>query len=437
SFVSASTAQGFCSNSGNTVTCNLDQLDVNGSWQVSITAAVDPGATGQLSNSASLAGTRPDTVNANNTATATNTVNHLPLAADDSYSTYFNTSLVVPAPGVLANDSDPDTDPLTAVLAQGPAHGSLVLNPDGSFTYSPAPGYSGPDSFTYTASDGTASSATATVQLTISAGGPPPTPHHFFGQVLFRDTPPGSSLQVAIPGAQTLNVALSPLQTPPSFGIDVPADLPGTPAKEGAAEGDRLTFSTGGMTLATALWHSGSNSRLDLHVLSLQPGWNLVSLALHPADTAVASVLSSLGDRFDLVYAWDGDWLRADIIPQTTDTLTALDEKQGFWVHITPGSPVILAASGAFPASTSHSLTNGWNLVGFPAAGPADLPAVFGSQPPNPLQVYAFHPEDISDPWKLYDSAAPGWVQDLHALAPGWGYWVRLNSPLPWTVNFQ
>jgi hypothetical protein len=42
-----------------------------------------------------------------------------------------------------------------------------MLNADGSFTYTPASGYSGPDSFAYTASDGTASSAPATVSLTV------------------------------------------------------------------------------------------------------------------------------------------------------------------------------------------------------------------------------------------------------------------------------
>ena len=72
------------------------------------------------------------------------------------------------APGVLGNDVDLDGDPLTATLVSGPAHGTLTFNPDGSFLYTPDANYSGPDSFTYTVSDGGQSSAPATVTLTMS-----------------------------------------------------------------------------------------------------------------------------------------------------------------------------------------------------------------------------------------------------------------------------
>src|SRR5262249_23639752 len=48
------------------------------------------------------------------------------------------------------------------------AHGSVVFNADGSFTYSPDANYNGPDSFTFKANDGTADSNTATVTVTVS-----------------------------------------------------------------------------------------------------------------------------------------------------------------------------------------------------------------------------------------------------------------------------
>ncbi len=82
--------------------------------------------------------------------------NTAPVATNDSYSTNEDTALNVSAPGVLGNDTDADSDPLTALLVSGPAHGTLTLNPNGSFIYTPAANYSGADSFSYKANDGTA-----------------------------------------------------------------------------------------------------------------------------------------------------------------------------------------------------------------------------------------------------------------------------------------
>jgi VCBS repeat-containing protein len=102
-------------------------------------------------------------------------VNDAPTVAADAYSTGEDTALTVAAPGVLGNDSDPDGDSLHAVLGSGPSHGTLALNADGSFTYTPAANFNGSDSFTYRASDGRLESNLATVTLTVSAVNDPPT----------------------------------------------------------------------------------------------------------------------------------------------------------------------------------------------------------------------------------------------------------------------
>ena len=73
-------------------------------------------------------------------------VNDPPSASDDSYSVAEDGILNQSAPGVLANDSDAEsTGPLTALLATGAAHGTVVLNADGSFIYTPVANYNGPD----------------------------------------------------------------------------------------------------------------------------------------------------------------------------------------------------------------------------------------------------------------------------------------------------
>jgi len=107
-----------------------------------------------------------------NVATVTitvNPVNDAPTASDNSYATDEDATLTIAAPGVLDNDTDVDGDSLTAVLVNGPAHGSLSLGADGSFTFTPAANYNGTDSFTYKANDGQADSNVATVALTINA----------------------------------------------------------------------------------------------------------------------------------------------------------------------------------------------------------------------------------------------------------------------------
>lgn len=96
-------------------------------------------------------------------------VNDAPVAVGEDYTTAADTALVVTASGVLENDSDVDLGSLTAVLVVGPAHGTLTLSENGSFTYSPNSGYSGGDSFTYLTSDGSLDGNTVTVSLTVTA----------------------------------------------------------------------------------------------------------------------------------------------------------------------------------------------------------------------------------------------------------------------------
>ncbi|MCU0771266.1 MAG: tandem-95 repeat protein, partial [Verrucomicrobia bacterium] len=95
-------------------------------------------------------------------------VNAVPLAQNDNYVLDGIASLNVSSPGVLANDSDADGPALQAVLAGGPAHGSLSLNANGAFTYTPTGGYNGMDAFTYRVSDGLTSSTPATVTLLVT-----------------------------------------------------------------------------------------------------------------------------------------------------------------------------------------------------------------------------------------------------------------------------
>ena len=121
--------------------------------------------------SPTVAGTSTQTVTftggAGATATVTGSTYTAPVANADSYSVAPGTPLVVAAPGVLANDTG-GSGTLTAAQATGPGYGSLTLNSNGSFTYTPNAGFAGTDSFTYTAISGQGASSPATVTITVA-----------------------------------------------------------------------------------------------------------------------------------------------------------------------------------------------------------------------------------------------------------------------------
>lgn len=95
-------------------------------------------------------------------------VNDAPMAVNDTYATLAGSTLSIAAPGVLGNDSDADGDALTAILNSTVSGGTLTLNSNGSFSYTPNPGTLS-DSFTYKAKDAVLFSSIVTVTITVSA----------------------------------------------------------------------------------------------------------------------------------------------------------------------------------------------------------------------------------------------------------------------------
>jgi hypothetical protein len=90
------------------------------------------------------------------------------VANDDHYDLGGGVVLDVPAPGVLANDSGPEGESLTAILVSGPLQGVLNLSPAGGFNYTPTNHFSGPDTFSYQVSDNQTNSSPAMVSITVS-----------------------------------------------------------------------------------------------------------------------------------------------------------------------------------------------------------------------------------------------------------------------------
>lgn len=94
--------------------------------------------------------------------------NMAPVAADVSYDVDEDGTLSVLAAGILANDTDAEGHALKASLLNDVSNGSLVLNEDGSFSYTPDANFNGSDSFTYMASDSNGGTDTATVTIAVT-----------------------------------------------------------------------------------------------------------------------------------------------------------------------------------------------------------------------------------------------------------------------------
>jgi len=162
----------------NAVTQVSYRIDGAGNWYPMTRVAANPALWQATWNASNLAaGNHTIEVQAVGSSTRSNittvyvtgSTNRAPVAVDDSYSTTKDVVLTVPVRGVLANDSDPDGDMLTAERRSAPAHGTVTLNADGSFTYTPSAGYLGADSFTYVARDASLASNVATVSIAVTA----------------------------------------------------------------------------------------------------------------------------------------------------------------------------------------------------------------------------------------------------------------------------
>ncbi|MCF7673907.1 MAG: family 20 glycosylhydrolase, partial [Akkermansiaceae bacterium] len=97
------------------------------------------------------------------------------VAVDDSYPVDSLTPTVIAGPGVLANDINPSGSPLTASVTTDVSHGTLALSSNGGFSYTPGPGFTGTDTFSYTVTDPVSSDREAIVTLT-GVPSPPATP---------------------------------------------------------------------------------------------------------------------------------------------------------------------------------------------------------------------------------------------------------------------
>ena len=262
----------------------------SGATQATVTWELPDGVSGTLTDVI----TGGDLVNASMTGSGTYTLTNLnldrlyvtldytgaantpPSAADDSVSTLEDSTLVVEAAaGVLANDTDPDGDALTASVETGPSSGTLSLEADGALTYAPDAGFTGTDSFTYEAGDGNGGTDLASVAIAVapSSGQEPAVsvPLTIAPNAGGADAGAGDTLTLGIDPAATPGIDAAFGETeqpppPPSSVFDtrlIDEGVPGGPFGQGVRTDIRPGSPDGAATRR--------------HRLSLQPGEDATS----------------------------------------------------------------------------------------------------------------------------------------------------------------
>jgi uncharacterized repeat protein (TIGR01451 family) len=193
-FVSASLG---CSHYAGKVTCKLGRVEgitptSPTGTTVSKTITVRPTAEDTIDNSASVNSSAVEVTYLDNNSDRESTqvtLNRAPVANDDSYVTKEDMPLTITVPGVLSDDTDADSDQLTVSnVVETTSGGTLTLNSNGSFTYTPNANFNGADAFSYTATDGTAESNVSTVTIVMRAVNDAPNAADDFAQTE-KDTP--------------------------------------------------------------------------------------------------------------------------------------------------------------------------------------------------------------------------------------------------------
>ncbi len=161
--------------------------------------------------------------------------------------------------------------------------------------------------------------------------------------------------------------------------------------------------------------------------ISLLQGWNLISLNLLPADTAIDSVLSGISGKYSAVWAYiDGSWQVYDMFNPGFSDLATMESGYGYWIYMNNSG--VLAVGGTSPAS-DLLLDGGWNLVGFNSSSSMAITDALATIAGKYISVWTF----INGSWQVYDPANPEF-SDLTTMEPGYGYWINATEFCTWTL---
>ncbi|MDT5300046.1 MAG: hypothetical protein QOG79_3288, partial [Mycobacterium sp.] len=242
-----------------------------------------------------------------------------PIATDDTLTTDADTPLTITYDDLVGNDTDADGDGLDPYIVSDPAHGTLEDNGDGTYTYTPDAGYTGTDTFHYTAYDGYADSTPATVTITVNPVDEAPSLIENVGSNPYELTIVGDRLYVTNGGGTTVTV----IDLTTNTEIDTDATAPGTqPITVGqqpfgmAIRGNRLYVVNRGDDTVSVI---DLNTNTDIDTDDTTPGVQPINVGDEPSYAVV------VGNRLYVSAEFDNAVTVIDLDTNTvidTDTVT-------------------------------------------------------------------------------------------------------------------
>jgi len=167
---------------------------------------------------------------------------------------------------------------------------------------------------------------------------------------------------------------------------------------------------------------SASNSiEIDLAVyqtMYMNAGWNLIGLNVEPFDLSAENAFSSINDKLiqvkDETHSYDPN------LPGFLNTLNTIENGKGYWIKLSQSAQLMQRGRIITLASMQIQLYEGWNLISFPAQYSQNIEQALISISDKIIQV-----KNIN---QSYDPALPSFLNTLHELTPGEGYWIKVNQ---------
>ena len=161
----------------------------------------------------------------------------------------------------------------------------------------------------------------------------------------------------------------------------------------------------------------------ETQTLNLIAGWNLVSFYVEADDMTTATVLAPIQDKLlqikNLTQSYDPNLLAL------LNTLSSLRMKDGYWLKVS--EDVSLDVEGTVPSGASINVKRGWNLVGYPRPNGEGVAGELASLGSTVVQIKNLE--------SSYDPSIPSFLNTLSTMAPGSGYWLKVEAAGTWTVG--